>query len=228
MKLSISLTKKEVLLGWLFLICQLSVLPAALVIGNGLLPVSLDLSALNFVMFVINFCLCFAVFHRFLIASAKRAAFSPLRCLFYGALALGIYYIAGFLIGLFIGFVNPDFANANDASIQSMAEENYSLIAFGTVFLVPIAEECLYRGLLFCGFHRKSRILAYLLSTLVFALIHVSGYIGVVSWPVLALSLLQYLPAGLSLAWAYEKTDTIWTPILMHMTINLLSISSLR
>jgi membrane protease YdiL (CAAX protease family) len=38
----------------------------------------------------------------------------------------------------------------------------------------------------------------------------------------------QYLPAGLALAWAYEKADTIWAPILMHMTINQISITFMR
>ena len=137
-------------------------------------------------------------------------------------------FIALALLVVGLSLISPEFRSpSNFMNLLRQATFN-GLIAFGTVFLVPIAEESLYRGLLFCGFHRKSRIVAYILSTVVFALIHVSGYIGEVSPSFFALSLLQYLPAGVCLAWAYEKTDTIWTPILMHMTINLLSISLLR
>ena len=225
MKLSISMTKEETLFGWLFMIAQLSVLPVILMLLNSFLPVPLSASALNFLMFVTGICLTVAIFHRFLGASARSAAAAPFRCLRFAALGLGLYYIGSFLIGLLISRISPDFSNVNDSAIQSMAAENYGLIAFGTVFLVPVTEETLYRGLLFQGLHSKSRIGAYLLSTVVFALIHVTGYIGTYPLPVLGLCLLQYLPAGLCLAWAYEKADSIWAPILMHMTINQISIS---
>ena len=39
---------------------------------------------------------------------------------------------------------------------------------------------------------------------------------------------LQYLPAGLSLAWAYTKSDTIFAPIAIHACINLVAIGGLR
>ena len=225
MRLSISMTKKEQLFGWLFMIAQLSVLPVLLNLLNLVLPVPLNLSSLNFLMFVTNFCLCIGIFYRFLGKSAQMAAANPFRCLRFAALGLGLYYVGSFLVGMLIGALELDFFNANDNAILSMAAENYGLIAFGTVFLVPVAEETLYRGLLFQGIHSKSRIGAYALSVTVFGLIHISGYIGSVSLPILALSFLQYVPAGLSLAWAYEKTDSIWVPILMHMTINQVSIS---
>ena len=225
MKLSISMTRREIRFGWLFLIGQLIALPMLLVILNTLLPIPLSNAALNFVMFVTNFCLTVAVFHRFLGVSAKHAATAPFRCLRYAVLGLVLYYIGTLLIGQFIGAVSSDFSNANDSNIQSMAAENYAMVAFGTVFLVPLTEETLYRGLVFGSLQKKSRVAAYLLSTLLFGLIHVASYIGVVSPAVFALSLLQYVPAGLCLAWAYEKTDSIWAPIFMHMSINQVSIS---
>ena len=36
----------------------------------------------------------------------------------------------------------------------------------------------------------------------------------------LFLSFLQYVPAGLCLAWSYEKADSIWAPILIHIAVN--------
>ena len=38
----------------------------------------------------------------------------------------------------------------------------------------------------------------------------------------------QYLPAGLMLAWSYEKSNTIVTPILIHTVINAIAIYSMR
>ena len=34
------------------------------------------------------------------------------------------------------------------------------------------------------------------------------------------LAAVAYLPAGIALGWTYEKSNTIWAPILLHMAIN--------
>jgi len=61
-------------------------------------------------------------------------------------------------------------------------------------------------------------------SMLVFAIIHIIGYIGQYSALELLMALLQYLPAGLCLAWSYTKADTIFAPILIHAAVNFLTI----
>ena len=97
------------------------------------------------------------------------------------------------------------------------------LTALFTVFLAPLSEECLFRGLLFGQVLKKSRMGAYALSAVCFALIHVMGYLGTYTPLQLVLSLAQYLPAGLILARSFEKSGTIAVPILIHMTINAIS-----
>lgn len=228
MKLSVSMTCKEDQMGWLVLALQLFVLPAVLVAVNTLLPVPLSSTYLNFLLFLINFLAVILVFHRFLGHSARRAAREPFRCLRFAAIGLSLYYAATYLIGLFIQAVYPDFSNVNDSSIQSMASENYAIMLIGTVLLVPLTEEALFRGLIFRKLHQKSRVSAYILSTVFFGLIHITGYIGATPLPVLLLCLIQYIPAGVFLAWAYEKADSIWAPILMHMAINQISMSYMR
>ena len=109
-----------------------------------------------------------------------------------------------------------------------MVQENYTFLAFGTVLLVPVAEEALYRGLIFGQIYNRNRLAAYIISSVVFAAIHVISYIGLYEPIHLMLCLLQYLPAGLCLGWAYANSDTIWAPILMHITINQISILSMR
>ena len=97
------------------------------------------------------------------------------------------------------------------------------LTAISTIFLAPLSEECLFRGLMFGQTLKKSRLGAYALSAACFALIHVMGYLGTYTPLQLVLSLVQYLPAGLVLAWSYEKAGTIAVPILIHMIINAIS-----
>ena len=111
---------------------------------------------------------------------------------------------------------------------MGLFQEHPAMMAFTTVFLVPITEETLYRGLFFQGFQRKNRAFAYCLSTFVFAAIHIVSYIGRYDFMTLFLCFIQYLPAGITLAWAYEKADTIVAPILMHITINQIGTSVMR
>ena len=96
------------------------------------------------------------------------------------------------------------------------------------VILAPITEELIYRGVIFGSIHSHSRFAAYAVSCIVFSAVHVVGYIGTADLTTLGLCLLQYLPAGFALALAYECSDSIFTPILIHMTVNLIGISAMR
>ena len=103
----------------------------------------------------------------------------------------------------------------------------YVMPVAGTVLLAPLAEECFIRGLIFQGLHRKNRWAAYALSTLAFCCLHIYGYIGAYPPLTLVLCALDYVPAGIALAWSYEKADTIFAPILMHCLINALAFQAL-
>lgn len=88
------------------------------------------------------------------------------------------------------------------------------------VLLMPIAEEVLYRGLLFGTIKQRHRVLAYVITVVVFALSSV--------WP-LAISAgdlryfwnaLEYVPMALALCWCYDKGGSIYTPIILHWVIH--------
>ena len=102
------------------------------------------------------------------------------------------------------------------------------MMMIGTVLLVPIAEETLYRGLVFGSLRPKNRLLAYSISMVAFSVLHIISYIGTLSPLHLFLSFLQYLPGGFALAFACDKADSVWASILIHMTINQIAMLSLR
>ncbi len=227
MKLSISMTRREFFLGWGYLILSMFGLPFLIGWGSALLKQPVTEAVANIVYFAVNFLFVAIIFHRFLFSSLKAAVKTPWRCLRFAFLGLLIYYGASLVLAQIILRVDPEFANINDSTLMEMTQEHYSLMSFCTIFLVPVTEETFYRGLLFQNLQRKSRILAYILSSMVFAAIHVMGYIGSADTQTLLLCYLQYLPAGLSLAWAYEKADTIIAPMLMHITINQIAMSAM-
>ena len=142
-------------------------------------------------------------------------------------LGLVMYYAGTLFITWAVRLWRPGLENVNDAAISAMAKEARWVMAAGTVLLTPLAEECIFRGLLFQGLHRHNRAAAYALSTAAFCLVHVAGYVGQTELLSLAILALEYIPAGIALAWAYEKADTIFAPVLMHSLINALSIRTL-
>lgn len=227
-KLSLSMTQGEIIGGWVYMGLQLLVLPVLLSLINLLAGSPLSDAVLNFVFFALNFICVTVIFRRFLIASLRQTFNAPLQCLSTAFFGFLLYYGTSYVVSMLIYFIAPDFVNVNDDSIAGMTQENFVLMSIGTVLLVPPVEELLYRGLIFRGLYNSNRVMAYIVSTFVFCAIHVFGYIGFYDPFTLLLCFLQYIPAGLCLGWAYAKADSIWPPILIHITVNLIGISAMR
>ena len=226
--LSVTMTPREKTVGFIYFPIQLFCLPLLLSIANMLIGYLLSVSWLNFLYFFINFVSVLVIFGHFLKENGKIALSAPWRCLRFAAIGLIAYQFLSNVVLLLIVHVRPDFFNVNDAAINTMAQNDYGLIAFSTVILVPIAEEVLHRGLIFGQLYNRNRVAAYLISMIVFSAMHILDYIRVYEWQMLLLCFLQYLPAGLCLGWAYAKSDSIWVPILMHTAINQIGILSMR
>ena len=204
-KLSVSLPKNQISFGFLYMLAQLFALPPLLTWGNWLLGSPLSASQLNFIFFALNFIVITVVYRHFLLENLKILLQSPWRVLRFAGAGLMLYWAGSFLVGLLIVSLSPSFANANDQSIAALTQDNAALMGVGTVLLVPVVEETLYRGVLFGWAYGKNTLLAYALSTVLFGAIHIIGYLGVYTPLELGLSFLQYVPAGLCLAWSYEK-----------------------
>ena len=227
-KLPISMTDREKRLGFGYLLLDLFILPALLTAMNQRLAVPLSGAWTNFLYFSLNFLFLAVIFSRFLKRSLMFAGQHIWE--FFLAVIPGflLYWLSNVLLSAGILWLYPNFSNINDGSIAQMTEGNFVIVAIGTVLLVPMAEELLHRGLVFGSLHRKNRAAAYMISMLFFAAIHVLGYLGFHDSMSLFLSFVQYLPAGLILAWAYEKSGCIFAPIAIHTVINAMGIYALR
>lgn len=227
-KLTVVPNSTQTLIGLIYLAIQLIVLQPVLVLINLMLPVPMTEATLNLVYFGVNFLVVVVTFYRFLLESGKIAIAAPFHCLRAAFLSMLAYWVGSLLVSTVIFSIYPEFINVNDSSISQMTQDNYGMMALGTVLLVPITEEVLYRGLIFGKLYNRSPFAAYSVSTLTFAALHVIGYIGMYEPVHLLLCLLQYIPAGLCLGWAYARANTIWAPILMHITINQIAMLSMR
>ena len=227
-KLSVHLTDKELVWGIAYLLFSIFLLPSLLADLNGYLPVPMAKAWVNFLYFTLNFLFILWLFHGFFARSMAYAGQHVGNFLLAVFLGLGGYWLCSWGMSLAMARLFPDFANLNDSNIGTMLSDHFWIMALGTVIFVPVAEEALHRGLIFGSLYLKSRSAAYILSTIIFAAVHVMGYVGVYSVRDTALAFVQYIPAGLALAWAYRKSGSIFAPMLMHATINCVSLFALR
>jgi len=217
----ITLTSKEIRNGLVYLAINLLLLPGLVsMVGLGL---GLDMAAINFCYHAINFAFVLWIFRKFLLMNILVALDRLFPVILYGILAyLGCETLTN-LVSALIFMINPGFVNFNDASVASMVAQS-PLLAFAVIALVPIAEETLYRGLVFRGLYQKNHILAYCASMVFFSAIHVLGYADVLTPAQLLFSFIQYLPAGYCLCFAYRRSGTIIAPIAVHMAINAMAV----
>ena len=221
-KLSVSMTLYELILGWIYLVAQMIFIPVVLVVVNLLLGNPLTNTDITFILFVLNFICVIAIFWKYIWRNTKVAFSRFWRTVLTTLACFAAYWVLTFLFAYLILTFFPEFYNVNDDAISGMVEENPAMMIIGTVLLVPLVEEVLYRGLVFRGLYNHSRIAAFLVSIGVFGALHVVSYIGMYEPFHLLLCFVQYIPAGLCLGMAYAVSDSIWAPIIMHTGINLI------
>lgn len=221
-------SSQETVGGFCYFAFQLLLLPELLKLLNGQLSAPLRDAELNFVFYMINFLAVLLILHDFLGRAAAQATRHPAYLCQAVILGLAAYYACLFTVNWVIGVLVPGFSNYNDSAISAMRQESRLLVVIGTVILVPTAEECFFRGLIFRNLYGKSHWAAYLVSMLAFAFVHILGYAGQYTPLEMLMALLQYLPAGLCLAWSYTKADTIFAPIAIHAAVNFITLTSWR
>jgi membrane protease YdiL (CAAX protease family) len=95
------------------------------------------------------------------------------------------------------------------------------LAAFLVVVAAPVSEEIFFRGFMFAGLRRRMPfVVAAAFSAAVWGLFH---FTGAGSWGVV----LQLSIFGVILAWLYERTNSIWPTIAVHMLNNALAFALL-
>ena len=215
---------RESIWGACYLLFQMLALPSFLYWANGQADTPLSDPELNFLFYIVNFVAILLIFHDFLARSLSQLLHHSIDGLQAAILGFVAYYVCFYAIDWVVSLVLPGYTNYNDESIAALSRGNYFLMFLGTVILVPPAEECLYRGLIFRNLYKKSHWAAYCISIAAFACLHILGYIGTYSVTGLIIAFIQYIPAGLWLAWSYIKGESIFVPILIHAAVNFITI----
>ena len=220
-----SLSTAEQVAGFCYLPCYLFLLSYAISYCANLLGITLDAVSLNGCYFALNTIFIWIIFHKFLLKSVGAIRFWEL----VQAIILGfvMYYAGTRILNYVLAFLQLNISHFNDETVAQLVSHNRIVTLVCTIAIAPLVEETLVRGLVFGSVRRKNRILAYVISILLFSFMHVWQYLSRHDLSAVVLAAIPYIPPSIALAWTYEKANTIWAPILLHMIINSIGMSLL-
>lgn len=209
--------------GLLYLACHCVLIPLALdlyFLKYAPTPTIMELAGQNAVYYAAGLAFVLAVLSRWLREEFYFLLDAPLRCLRLLVLGFFLYFILAFAVSLVMQYGFSATENPNQSAVNQMIGQARNPMFGLTVFLAPLVEETLFRGVLFGGIHSKNRTAAYAVSMAAFSLYHVWQYIAFTGNFSLLIYGIVYLPAGFVLAWQYERSGSVWTPVFLHMIIN--------
>ena len=221
------MTYGEQIAGVVFFVIYLLVLPFVtnplFDLAGRLLAVSISAAMRDVLYYYILFAVTIIIFHGFL-ARTSRHLMDNLggACKTAAAGLVGLYGLNELVYRL-TNLILTNRTNLNDTTISAQIDDPPHMTLLIVIFLAPFVEEVLFRGLVFGNLKSKSRALAYAVSCLLFALLHVWQFAVVKQDVTYFLLMIQYLVPGLVLAWAYDHSGTLWSSIALHAAANALS-----
>ena len=221
------MTSGEKIAGTILFAVYLVVLPFVTdplfrLIGK-LLDTTVSATVQSIIYYYVLFAVTLIVFHKFIARTSRNFADNlgvACRNMLLGLIAL---YGLNELVYRLSAVVISNRTNLNDTTISAQIQDAPRVTLLIIIFLAPFIEEVLFRGLVFGNLKSKSRVVAYLVSCLLFALMHVWQFAVVQQDMTYFLLMVQYLVPGAVLAWAYESSGTLWASVGLHAAANALS-----
>lgn len=212
-------------LGWCYLPIHAVVLPLLLAMYAQFAVPAMDDVTVNYIFYGLGVLFCAIVLGPFLRQQFDVLLDFPLRCLLALLYAFIIEYALSLVSALVLLLLEENLVNPNNAAVMAVAEQDFGAVKGLVIFIGPLVEELLFRGVVFGSLRGKNRRAAYVLSIAIFSLYHVWQY--ALTDPTLLLYALQYIPASFALCWVYEHSNSIWVPIFFHMISNAISFAAL-
>lgn len=205
---------------------------AYLPIHAAVLPVGLtllligrrDAADINFIVYLIGVVYMLIFEWKFLRREFYSLCDRPLDCFVQILICYGLMLGLNLCINSLMLLLNFD-SNPNNSAVVDLAELKMGPTAAMAIFLAPIVEELVFRGGVFGLLRRYNRLLAYVVSILVFGLYHI--WSSAIENPLDLIYIIQYIPASYALCRCYERTNSIWAGIFLHMLNNGVALKAL-
>lgn len=219
------MTSRQIMLGRIYLPVHIFVLPILLAMLQYYFPDSVNDVKCNIIYYAVGFLFCMTA-----LRGSLRKSFDGLLDGFFRVIisilsGFFFYIVLSWLSALAIMYIAGDSAvNPNNEAAQILLGKERRVFIGLAVMIAPVVEETLFRGVAFGPLLKKSRLLAYTVSIVLFGLYHVWQYALVTMDPFVLVFIIQYIPAGVVLGRCYEQTGTIWAPIFLHMFLNYMAL----
>lgn len=128
--------------------------------------------------------------------------------------AVAVMYLAVGLYARGVEAASIDALIPGGARLDVTLRDTPALVLYGltTVVAAPIGEELFYRGLLFSGLAAWGFVPAAVVSSALFGLSHLDSG-----------SIIPFTALGMTMAWLYWRSGSLWDAIAFHVLFNLLS-----
>ena len=171
------MTPGEQVAGTAFFVVYLVVLPFAagplFRLAGNLLGMVISDGLQNVLTYYLLFAVSVIIFHGFLARTSRQLVEhlgTACKAVAGGLVALyGLNELVYRLTNLLVG----NRTNLNNTTVFAQIDAAPHVTILIVVFLAPFVEEVLFRGLVFGNLRAKSRLVAYVVSCLLFALLHV-------------------------------------------------------
>lgn len=217
------MTRTQSTLGWIYLPVHIVVLPLLLNILNSVMAQPMTSGELNAVYYLFSTVVILAVTLRYLRSSFDVLLDNRRGCFMTVVMMVLSNYAMSLFMSLLLMLLGLLQENATTEMVALSQGRDYAMLKAVAVFLAPIAEEVLFRGVVFGSLRKRSRTLAYIASIVLFSLYHVWQFAVRSGEPMYLLAALQYIPISYVLVWGYERSCSIWTTIFFHMGYNAFS-----
>lgn len=217
-----TMTKPQRAAGYVYLPFYMIVLPLFVVMLAALSPETYNDVTANAVYYGIGLIFCLIPLRSYL----RNAYDVLLDNIGTNVIALCFGYMINVLLGylatgLIFAIMGDKITGLNN---QLSAFESPRAVIAMAVFVAPVIEEVLFRGVVFGSLALRHRRLAFVVSIGLFALCNVWQFALAAMNLTVLVYMISYIPLGYVLAWAYEKTNCIWVSIILHILINAMSL----
>ena len=217
--------KRMVIGGLIYLLIHVFLLGDIIILLSAAFDFPLTGITLNLIVMLIGAVYLLLLMRHYLVESFGRFCEYGLKNIRVFLIGYGARFVLAIPALWFIGLFMEEFTmSPNTDLVAGMAGQNLLATGFLAVVMAPIVEELLFRGAIFAPLRKKNRLLAYLVSTLLFALLHIINFLILDFTPMLFVLIPLYAAISLPLAWVYEKSGSIWTAIFLHSLMNLVAI----
>lgn len=212
---------RELIAALVYIPVHVFIMPYLLIVLLAPVTGGLSEAGLNVLYYAIGAAYMLVFQWKFLRRDFDAVCDRPLNCLIQICVCYGLMMLFNLAINGLLSLMPLE--NPNNAAILDMAGMEMGKVAAASVFLAPIVEELMFRAGVFSLIRFKPA--AYIVSMAAFSAYHIWGY--ALSDPETWIYILQYVPASFVLCRCYDRTNSIWGSIFLHMIINGVSLALL-